>query len=109
VERHGPRPDAVLGQVPPRLPVELTRVEQRLGRDTADAETSAAEGGRLLHRGHPHAELGGADRGDVAAGTRPDYHEVVRRVVGHRRHTWSSMRTGSSSRSLTRTRNVTAC
>src|SRR5690606_30575758 len=44
----------------------LGREQQRLGWNAADIETGAAKGRPLLDNGHLHAELGGADRADIA-------------------------------------------
>ena len=55
--------------------VDLARAQQRLGRDAAPVEADAAEVLALHQRGL-HAELGGADRGDIAAGAAADHDEV---------------------------------
>ena len=55
--------------------IELGGAEQRLGRDAAPVETDAAEMLALDDRGL-EAELGGADRGDIAAGPRADHGEI---------------------------------
>ena len=75
--------EPVLGQV-----VELARIEQRLARDAADVEAGAAERRPLLDAGHLHAELRGADRGDVAAGAGADHDQVV--TLGHRLAPWNA-------------------
>ncbi len=51
-------------------------MQQRLGRDAADVEAGAAEGGALLDAGHLQAELGGADGADIAAGAGADDDDV---------------------------------
>src|SRR5262245_20010387 len=95
----------VRGERAPHLPVVLARVEERLRRDAADVEARPAERRVLLDARDPHAELRGADRGDVAAGPGADDDEVE--TVGHQ--TSRRSRTGFSSRSFTCTREVTAC
>ena len=58
--------------------LERVRVlEQRLRGDAAPIEARAAERRLALDHGHVQAELGGADRGDVAAGARADNQDVV--------------------------------
>ena len=104
VELDAARLDAVHREPLQGVAVELARVEERLRRDAADVEARAAEGAILLDARDLHAELGGTDGGHVASGTRPDYDEVE---ATH--HISSSRRAGSSSRSFTRTRKVTAC
>ena len=69
--------DAELGGVVLGLGVELAGVEQGLAGDAADVEAGAAERGALLDAGDLLAELGGADGGDVAAGTGPDDDQIV--------------------------------
>src|SRR4029077_13512401 len=97
---------AVDGQAFLRLLEVLAGVQQRLARDAAHVHARAAQRRVLLDAGRSEAELRGADRGHVSTGSAPDDDEVEA-VVGHQ--TASSMRSGSSRRSFTRTRNVTAC
>ncbi len=59
---------------------ELGGVEHRLRRDAGVVEAAAAGLVALDHRGLL-AQLGGANRGDVAAGTAPDHDHVIR--IGH--------------------------
>ena len=86
---HGPeverrrRLDAVRRQAVLRLGELLRTLEQRLGRDAADIEAGAAQGPALLGDGHAHAELGAADRTDIAAGPGADDDDVVGGGVGH--------------------------
>ena len=61
--------------------VDFGRAQQRLGRDAAPVQADAAEIGFLDDRGL-EAELGGADRGDVAAGAGAD-DDDVEGCVGH--------------------------
>ena len=70
--------------------VELGGAQQRLGRDAAPVEADAAELLALDDR-DLHAELGGADGGDIAAGPRADNCEIEARFGHH-----TSMVTGSS-------------
>ena len=67
-------------------------LEQRLGRDAADVEADAAPVLLLDHR-HGLAELGGADRGDVATGAGTEDEDIEVRV-GH----GPSLRTGDAAR-----------
>ncbi len=48
-------------------------VQQRLGRDAADVETDAAQGGVALHQNGLHAQIGGAESGAVTARTRAEH------------------------------------
>jgi hypothetical protein len=57
----------------------LGRFEERLGRDTAQVETRAADL-VLVDERDPETELGRPERGRVAAGARAEYDEVE--VVG---------------------------
>src|SRR6185503_12147407 len=98
--------DAVGGEALLRLREGLARVEERLARDAADAEARAAERGRLLDDGDAHAELRGADGARVAAGAAADDDEIEPFA---RHQMSSSRRAGSSRRSFTRTRKLTAC
>ena len=68
--------DAVHGEIVARLLEQVRGLQQRLGRDAADIEAGAAEGRALLDHRHLHAELGGADRRHIAAGTGADHDEV---------------------------------
>ena len=56
-------------------------LEQRLGGDAAPVQAGAAEHRLPFDDGGLQAELGGADRGDVAAGAGADDDDVV--FVGH--------------------------
>ena len=59
---------------------DLQRVrvlEQRLGGNAAPDQAGAAERLLLLDDGDLLAELRGANRGHVAAGTRADHHDIV--------------------------------
>ena len=51
-----------------RLVVALTRFQERLARNAADAEAGASQRRLLLHAGDVHAELRRADGADVSAG-----------------------------------------
>src|SRR6185437_5073971 len=123
--------DAMLGERVLRLGIFLRGLQQRLGRDATDIETSAAETAALLDAGGTEAQLRCADGGDVAAGAAADDDDVVC-WFGHRLlaclsfplppllpsprggEEWSdyqtsnSIRSGFSTHSLTRTRKVTA-
>ncbi len=66
--------EAVALQVPELL-IELAGLEQGLGRDTAPVEADAAEQLALDHGGL-ETQLGGADRGHVAAGAAADDDDV---------------------------------
>ena len=61
----------------PGLLEALGGVQQRLGRDAADVEAGAAEGGALLDHGHLQAQLGRADGAHIAAGAGADHDQVV--------------------------------
>ena len=106
VELHPVHLDAVGAEPVARLVVEFARVEERLRGDAAHVEARAAQRPVLLDAGDAHPELGGADGGDVPARSGADHDEVV--AIG-RHHTSRSRRDGSSRRSFTRTRKVTAC
>jgi hypothetical protein len=56
--------------------VDFGRAQQRLGRDAAPVEADAAEM-LALDNGGLHAELGGADGGDIAARSATDDDDVV--------------------------------
>src|SRR5271168_3318433 len=66
-----------------RLVKLLGRVQQRLGRDASDIEAGAAERGAALDTRHFHAELGGADGADIAAGPGADDDQVE--TIAHAR------------------------
>src|SRR5207237_7768442 len=68
--------DAVVLETRPGEVVQLAGFEQGLAGDAADVEAGAAEGGAFIDAGDLHAELGGADGGDVTAGTSTDNDEV---------------------------------
>ncbi len=68
--------DAVDAKTVACLLEEMRGLQQRLGRDAADIEAGAAQGGALLDHRHLHAELGGADRRHVAAGPGADDDEI---------------------------------
>src|ERR1700680_503912 len=74
--------DAHGGELVASLLEQLGGIEQRLRRDAADVEAGAAEGPVLLHHRSLKAELCGADRAHVAAGTAADDDDVV----GHERN-----------------------
>jgi hypothetical protein len=57
---------------------ELRSMQQGLGRDAADIEAGATVGGPFLDHRDLHAELRGADGGNIAARPRTDYREVER-------------------------------
>ena len=69
--------DAHAGEGVAGFGIGLARVQQRLRRDAADIEAGAAMGRALLHHGHLHAELCGADGADIAAGAGADDDEIV--------------------------------
>ena len=71
--------DAELGAME-RMLVELRGVEHGLRWDAGVVEAASA-GLVLLDHGGPLAELGGADRGDIAAGATSDHDHVV--GIGH--------------------------
>ena len=79
--------DAVLGEVVVGLLVVFGRLQQRLGRDAADVGAGAAGSRAALailpgvDAGDRHAELRGADGGDVAAGACADHDDV--KLFGH--------------------------
>ena len=60
-----------------RLVEHLGGVQQRLRGDAADVEAGAAERLALLDHGDLHAELGGADGADIAAGAGADDDDIV--------------------------------
>src|SRR5262249_34409182 len=104
---HSLHPYAV-GAKPVRRVVEmLGRIEQGLARDAAHVQAGAAEARVALDARRAQAELRRADRGHVPAGAGAEDAEVERPFASHQ--TASSIRSGSSSRSFTFTRNVTAC
>ena len=90
VDRDAAGLDAQLGALLGDLGEDLGGVEHGLGRDAGVVEAAAA-GLVALDHGGLLAELGGADRGDVAAGAASDHDHVV---AGHRR--FDSIGAGSS-------------
>ena len=81
--RHVDRRRAVRNDDPPLLRVlnDLQRMgvlEQRLGRDAAPDEAGAAKRLLFFDDGDRLPELCGADRRDIAAGSRADHHDIVR-------------------------------
>ena len=80
--------DAQLGALLRDLGEDLGGVQHRLGRDAGVVEAAAA-GLVALDDGGLLAELGGADRGDVAAGAAADHDHVVDRPSA-----FDSIRTG---------------
>jgi hypothetical protein len=52
-------------------------VQQRLRRDAAHVEADAAERGVALDQHHLHAEVGGAERGRIAAGAAAEHEQVA--------------------------------
>src|SRR4029077_14696372 len=105
IERHVADAHPVRAQPVARQVVVLARVEQRLARDAADVQTRDAERDVLLDADDVHAELRGPDGAGVSRRARADDDEVD--ALGHQ--TSSRSRAGSSRRSFTRTRKVTAC
>ena len=81
IERRRAGVDSHLGEAVPSLGKQLGGVEQGLGGNAADIEAGAAMGGALLDHCHLHAELGGADGADIAAGSGADHREVEH--LGH--------------------------
>ena len=71
-----PKLDAVVGGVR-RLVDHLGGVQQRLRRNAADVEADAAEFGVALDQHHVHAEVGGAERGGVAAGAGAEHDQLA--------------------------------
>src|SRR2546427_116340 len=75
---------AVLGEAVPGLLEVLRGLQQCLGRNTADVGAGSAQGGLpvgalpVVDTGGLQAELGGADRGDVATRTAADYDYIKR-------------------------------
>ena len=63
-----------------RLVQLVAGVQQRLGRDAAHVQAGAAQGFAPLDAGGFQAQLGAADRGDIAAGAGADDDDIV---VGH--------------------------
>src|SRR5271169_3777898 len=83
----------------------LGTAQQRLGRDTAPIEADAAEMLAFDECGF-EPELGGADRRDIAARPAAQNHQIEP-SFGHRRGpAYSSMVSGSSTRSLNAFRNL---
>ncbi|MGY3082320.1 hypothetical protein ACVWZZ_008728 [Bradyrhizobium sp. LM6.10] len=80
VERHFLRRQAVIPGVL-HVVIDLGRAQQRLGRDATPVQADAAEIGFFDDR-DLEAELGGADRGDIAAGTGAD-DDDVEGCIGH--------------------------
>ena len=91
IERQLPDADAVRGRRVRRELVVLGRREQRLGRNAADVDARAAE--RLVHLDADgvQAELRGANRGDISAGSAADDDDVGRGVFG-RGCRWAKLR-----------------
>ncbi len=83
----------------------LRGVQQGFRRNAADVETGTAVARPLFDHRDLEAELGRPNRAHVAAGACPDDRDIE--GIGHAQSS-SSRRCGSSSDSLTRTRNVTA-
>ena len=57
--------------------VDVRVVQENLGGNAADVQAGAAEEGILLDHGGLQSPLRGADRGDVAARSAADDHEIV--------------------------------
>ena len=76
VERGRRQHDAVHAEIVPRFLEQVRGLQQCLRRNAADVEAGAAQGRALLDDGDFQAELGRADRGDVAAGSGADHDEI---------------------------------
>lgn len=72
--------DAVRGQTVHRVGVFFGTDEQGFGRDAADIEAGATQGRAKFDAGGFHAQLRGANGGDIAAGAGTDNDEVILRV-----------------------------
>src|SRR5204863_7003142 len=66
-----------------RLGKPFAGIEQGFAGDTADVETGAAEGWRLLHTGYSQAELRGANRPYIAARTCADHQNIEALCLSH--------------------------
>src|SRR5262249_43274726 len=105
VERHVADADAVRAEPVASEVVVLARVEQRLARNAPDVEARPPERHVLLDARDAHTQLRRADGPRVARRPGADDDEVE--AIRHQ--TSSRSRAGSSRRSFTRTRKVTAC
>ena len=76
VEREPGKLDAVVGRVDAGELVVLGGAEERLGRDAPDIHAGAAQRLVEFDADDGEAQLGGADRGDVAAGSAADDKDV---------------------------------
>ena len=68
-----------------RLCIHMRRLQQRLGRNTADVETGPTERPAALHTRHVQAQLGSLDRADVSTRTTADDDHVLGRGGGNGR------------------------
>jgi hypothetical protein len=77
VEADVAKDNAVLVETVAGFVIELTRLEESLAGNAADADAGAAELGVLIDAGDVHSELGSPNGGHVAAGSTADDNQVV--------------------------------
>ncbi len=99
--------DAILGKPLPGQVVVLGSIQHRLAGDAAHVQADPAQAGGLFHHGGLQAELGCTNGRHVSAGSGTDDHQVKLCLLCHP-YTSNAMRSGFSTNSLTRLRNVTA-
>ena len=74
----------------PKEGIMMGRIQQGLGRDTADVETGTSQGGFAIliqpcvRTGSPEAELGTTYGRNITSGTGADYHNIEIVLVFHR-------------------------
>src|SRR5437016_10134079 len=75
--------DAMMREFATRLGKPFAGIEQGFAGDTADVETGAAEGRRLLYTGYSQTELRGANRPHIAARTCADHQNIEALCLSH--------------------------
>ena len=97
--------DAHLRKTVAGLFIELRGMQHRLGRNAADIEAGAAEGGVFLDDGGFQPELRGTNGADIAAGAGADDDEVVgHAITPNSQSSWPGSSRPSTSLSLTNAR-----
>ena len=81
IERNVAGLNAVAGEGGLGLVVQLAGIEQCLARNTPPVEAGAAQGGLFFDAADAHAQLGGADGGNVSAGAGADDDQIVSRFA----------------------------
>mmetsp|Transcript_20960 Transcript_20960/g.53082 ORF Transcript_20960/g.53082 Transcript_20960/m.53082 type:complete len:437 (+) Transcript_20960:337-1647(+) len=69
--------DAVLGKVMSGLMIEMSRMQQCLGRNATDVQARATQSATLLYTGNLEAQLGSLDGGHVATGSTTHDNDII--------------------------------